>query len=624
MIGVTELPYRPRPYQVEAATRTAKLAARRRAEGGRAAGLVVLPTGTGKTRLAYLVAVSMGLRCLFLTHTDALCGQVEEEVARLFPGVRMGVVKADRDEYHAEFILASVPTLSREGRLAAVVAKWAEHGVTPELIVVDEAHHATEDSAYHRIVKAIPTAHVLGLTATPERTDKLPLGDVFPDGVIYRLNVQDAVDGEYLVPVSDGAGALGRSRRVVVPGLTEAVIKAADAGKDPLGEDGKASITDKSRALTPEQKEKLRKAVVKATSDSVYEATRVFKLKTLAFTLNVKCAKEIAAEMWSRGVRCAYAHGLMKRDEYRQCGMDLGGEEGLVAALRDGRLECVVNCQLFLEGFDVPSISGLVWGRPTLSRLVWVQGAGRVMRLDPARPMRLGPADPDRGVPTGEWNPDGKRHAVVWDLVGSHDIHGLQTAELIFKPEEAEAEPEPEVDVEEGEGGGGGGAVDRERDLLLNFVRALSGTRASATRGARVAWLPVEQGTCYVIPREDPDGPTYTIERAGGGWVAFREPPGWGDAPALRLTGVVSEEAAKAACEALCDAGSGFGNRGAGWRLGRPSARMLLALKRLRVTTPKGINAGAAGDAITCACARLRRRTRPERGILCAGAALLD
>lgn len=631
---VANLPRRPRPYQVESAIKFSALAVQKRAAGGRAVAIIVYPTGCGKTFEAYLLALSMGLRCLFVTITDALCAQVEEEVRRLFPKIRIGVVKAERDEYRGmDFVLASAQTLGKEERLARCVAGWAHDGKPPELIVIDECHGAFSGGSFHRICEAIPQAHVVGLTATPERTDGKPLGDVFPDGVVYRLEVKHAVDQEYLVAVSDGAGGKGKSRRVVVHGLDEALVRMADSGKDPLDEDAeerpRTSIADKKRALTPEEKEKLRKAVVKATSDSVVEACATFKRKVLAFTLNVRCAKDVATEAQARGVRCAYVHGQMAREEYRQLGEDFKDEQGLLGALRTGRLQALANCQVLIFGYDDPSIDGIVWGRPTMSRLLWCQGIGRGMRLDPARPMRLGPPCPTRGVPTGELNPAGKRDVIVWDLVGAHEIHGLQTAENIFAPEKEDAAA-PGVDdaealLETVGGGTGGGAVDRERDLLLNFVRALSGrARPSATRGSRVSWLPVEEGNCYAIPREDPEGPTFTIERAGGGWVAFAEAPGWVDTPAVRLTGVVSERDAKAACESASDAGSGFGDRGAGWRFGKPSARMMAAAKRLRIPVPNGVSAGAVADAISAKVALVRRRSRPERGIVTAGAALLD
>lgn len=585
-----DLPYTLRPYQLLAAKKYALAAFSRRV-----AGMLVLPTGTGKTRLAYYIALGLGGRTLFCTHTDVLVNQVEQEVRRLFPKLKFGVVKGPRDDYRADFVLASIQTLGSSDRLARISAALGESGF--DMIIHDEGHHAIADSVYDRVVKAFPRAHVLGLTATPERMDGKLLGDVFTDGIIHRYLPQQAVDDGWLVPVTDGAGNNGRSRRVTVPELDAAVAAASDGGRDPFKE-----------------KEAARVACVKAAASSILEGVRVFKRRVIAFTHDVRSAKEVAARARDLGIKAVYVRGDMRKEEFKQGDLEFKDMEDLLAAHKKGWIEAVVNCNVLLEGHDDPSLSGIVWMRLTMSRSLWCQGIGRGMR-----PV-LGP----------DGLPDFARKAdvIVWDLVGAQEIHGLQTAETVFA-DEAEEDDEDAIDEALAEAGGGGGPVDRERSMLLNLVLALSGgrTKASATRGDRAAWLEVAQNECYAM--RGLDGATYTIEKVGpsgrDSWVAFRDPKGGG--PSVRITGPMPEEAVKAIAEGTARAGESYNDRNAGWRCGKPSKDLAGAVKSLSIALPKDHSAGDAADAVTIKLARIIRNTRggPNgRGIVVSGAAMLD
>lgn len=586
-----DLPYTLRPYQTLAAKKYALAAF-----GRRVAGLIVLPTGTGKTRLAYYIALGLGGRTLFLTHMDNLVSQVEREVRALFPKLSFGVVKAERDEYRRDFVLASVQSFGKPDRLAKIAAAMAS---TPfDIIICDESHHCVEDSGYDRIIKAFPRAHVLGLTATPERADGELLGDVFTDGVIHRYHLQQAIDDRWLVPVSDGLGNVGQSRRVVVPELDGKILRESDNGRDPFKE-----------------KELARVATVNATAGAIREAVKDFGLRILAFTMSVKCAKEIAKRARDLGVKCVCIFGDMSREELRQGDFEFKNQDELLAAHRKGWIECVVAVDMLREGHDDPSLGGLVWGRLTESRSLWCQAIGRVLR----------PILGKDGLPDFLL----KAFAVVWDLVGSHEIHGLQTAETVFGDDEEE-DDEDALDEALERAAGGGGPVDRERSMLLNFVKALSGGRhrASATRGERAVWLEVAQGECYAL--RGLDGATYSIERVGSlaqnTWVAFRDGDKGG--PSIRITGMLPEAMCKALAEVAAKAGDGnINDREAGWRLGKPNKRLLDALGNLHIDMPTGINAGEASDAICIKLARIKRNTRGGqngRGIVVSSAAMLD
>jgi len=179
-----------RPYQRDAITAIGQAEAR-----GVRRPLVAMPTGTGKTIVfADLIRRRSG-RALVLAHRDELIGQAVAKIRLVHPRADIGVVKAERDETGAQVVVASVQTLSRLHRLARLI---------PDLlttVVVDEAHHATAAS-YQRILEHCGSFRddgplTLGVTATPERADGTPLGDVWEE-IVYRGDLLEMIQAGYL------------------------------------------------------------------------------------------------------------------------------------------------------------------------------------------------------------------------------------------------------------------------------------------------------------------------------------------------------------------------------------------------------------------------------------------
>ena len=157
--------------------------------------LAVLPTGTGKTIMLAEVIRRRSGRALVLAHRDELIGQAVAKIRLVHPRADIGVVKAARDETGAQVVVACRQTLSRPHRLARLI---------PDLlttVVVDEAHHATANS-YRRILEHCGSFRddgplTLGVTATPERADGTPLGDVWQE-IVYRGDLLEMIQNGYL------------------------------------------------------------------------------------------------------------------------------------------------------------------------------------------------------------------------------------------------------------------------------------------------------------------------------------------------------------------------------------------------------------------------------------------
>ncbi|MCL6489824.1 MAG: DEAD/DEAH box helicase family protein, partial [Alicyclobacillus mali] len=162
--------------------------------------VVVAATGAGKTVIASKIAVERLARgpVLFLAHRDELLDQTLDKFAMVFDGhgapgqeVTIGRIQAEANDVAADFAVASVQTLSQPERLS----QWlAAHETTPT-VITDECHHAAART-YTRIYDAlgllgnsIREGHVhLGLTATPYRTDRADLTEIF-DGVAYAVGI---------------------------------------------------------------------------------------------------------------------------------------------------------------------------------------------------------------------------------------------------------------------------------------------------------------------------------------------------------------------------------------------------------------------------------------------------
>src|SRR5690606_34333722 len=108
-----------------------------------------------------------GARAAVLAHRDELTAQNREKFVRVNPDITTSIVDAGQKSWGGRVTFAMVPTLSRSTNLASMPAL--------DLLVIDEAHHATADS-YRRIIdkalKRNPSCRIFGVTATPNRGDR--------------------------------------------------------------------------------------------------------------------------------------------------------------------------------------------------------------------------------------------------------------------------------------------------------------------------------------------------------------------------------------------------------------------------------------------------------------------
>jgi len=295
-----------RPYQRDAAIAVGRCLADDPA--GRP--IAVMPTGTGKTIAGLYIAAGIG-RTLWVAHTQELIDQPERTARALLPGREIGVVKANLDHVGAkDLVIASIQSLYDDRR--ARLLEHQKYAGAFRLVVVDEGQHAVSGSSYERLLDALPGVPALALTATPERTDKRPIGKVFRDGVVYRYPVAVAIKEGWLVPAVP--------RQIRLPDF--------DPSKIPTN--GNGDFKDAEL-----EKELLRAHAAKAIGETLADAVREGR-KPVAFTISVEQAHESARVAREKGVRVEAVSGDTPRAERAR----------ILAEYESGALQALVNCQV--------------------------------------------------------------------------------------------------------------------------------------------------------------------------------------------------------------------------------------------------------------------------------------
>ncbi|HKW92682.1 MAG TPA: DEAD/DEAH box helicase [Methylomirabilota bacterium] len=348
-----------RAYQIEALEAVEQAEAR-----GIRRQVLALPTGCGKTVIfAELIRRRSG-RALVLVHRDELLQQASEKLTVV--GLPAGVVKAERDEVGEQVVVASVQTLSRAARLDRLPLGF-------RTVVVDECHHAAADS-YRRILERVessaPPPLVLGVSATPERADGVPLEGF---QVVYRRQLREMIAAGYLSDL-----------RAVQVRLASADYRLLHTrAGDFIDAEAEALLLD---ANAPEYAVQAYLAHAKDR-------------RALVFTPTVKVAHAMADVFASAGVPAATIDAETPSDERRD----------ILASFRRGPLRVVANCAVLTEGFDEPLIDCVIVARPTRSRVLYTQMVGRGTRKLPV-----------------------KDDCLIVDLVGATDRHDLMTVDKVL------------------------------------------------------------------------------------------------------------------------------------------------------------------------------------------------
>lgn len=323
----------PEPHNIQLEALNALALTRR---DGYAAGLVVLATGLGKTWLsAFDCSRPEFRRILFVAHREEILSQALKTFRRIRPDSILGRYTGTEKSQDADILFASVQTIGRQSHLKSFSKDYFDY------IVIDEFHHAAA-ATYRRIIDHFTPKFLLGLTATPERTDGGDLLGLCQENLVYRCDLRRGISEGLLSPFHyfgvpddvDYRNIPWRNNRFDEEELTRA-------------------IATEKRAKNALEQLKSRGGV-----------------RTLAFCCSQRHCDFMADFFSQSGLRSVAVHSG-ERSAPRAASLE---------ALEAGRLDIVCAVDMFNEGVDIPNVDTILMLRPTESAILWLQQFGRGLR----------------------------------------------------------------------------------------------------------------------------------------------------------------------------------------------------------------------------------------------------
>lgn len=318
-----------RDYQSSALDRVAKSHAQRV--------VLVSPTGSGKSVMGrewVRRRVAEGKRVLMVAHRIELLTQFASHAAKV--GLTASIIAPGfPSDPYAPVQCASLDTLVARGSVPQADA-----------VLWDECHHAAAETWTPVITQALSEAKVLGLTATPQRSDGKPLGDIFGDMVV-AANYSELLAAGHIVRC-----------RVFRP----ETYLGSDFAQDPV---------------------------------DAY-AAHGFGARGFVFCRSVKDSRELADRFTAAGIPAANIDGKMSQVK----------REGVLDRFKSGDLRLITNVFVLTEGFDVPDATVCLLARGAGHAGTYLQMVGRVLRPSPGKDsaifIDLPGVSHEHGLPTAD------------------------------------------------------------------------------------------------------------------------------------------------------------------------------------------------------------------------------
>lgn len=354
MPGTSELSQiHPNAMQAEALEEIEKVR-----QSGENKALVVSATGTGKTILATLDVKAVNpKRVLFVVHREQILDRAVEEFSKVLnlSSADIGKFVGARKELDRRFVFATVQSLGTPDKLRQISRDYFDY------ILVDEVHRA--GAAMHQnIIGYFEPDFMLGITATPERTDDFNVYSLFDYNVPYEIRLQRALEEDMLAPFH-------------YYGVTDFEV------------DGEV-ISDASKLSTlvaPDRVNHLLKAI-----ETYGHAGD--KVRGLMF-----CSRKDEAIQLSSLLNQLEVHGRRLRTRTLTGDDPVPAREAVVSQLEAGELDYIITVDVFNEGIDIRTVNQVVMLRQTQSSIIFTQQLGRGLR-----------------------KAAGKNHLIVIDFIGNY------------------------------------------------------------------------------------------------------------------------------------------------------------------------------------------------------------
>ncbi|WP_414055296.1 DUF3427 domain-containing protein [Macrococcus equi] len=307
-------------------------------EKGHKRGIAIAATGTGKTFLSAMAAEKLNPKnVLFIAHRNELLESGLNTFKKIFTSEHNDEFvkyKANQRDIK-KFTFASIQTLVKD------IERMDKELF--DIIIIDEFHHATA-SNYMKVINYFTPRFLLGLTATPERTDSGDVYELAEYNVISDVRLKHALESELLVPFQ-------------YYGISDDTVDLAD--KEGI------SIDEITKLLSTNKR-------VEFIIKKMNQYTLSGPMKAIGFCQNIDHAKFMNQEFNKRGYHTTILTGQNTDEERQQAIIDLQSS--------DNHLEIIFTVDLFNEGVDIPQINLILFLRPTESSIIFTQQLGRGLR----------------------------------------------------------------------------------------------------------------------------------------------------------------------------------------------------------------------------------------------------
>jgi superfamily II DNA or RNA helicase/HKD family nuclease len=332
----------PNAMQLEALAAIAHV----RAQGSERA-LVISATGTGKTILSALdVRAVNPARLLFVAHREQILDRAMREFQRVLgvPASEIGKLAGSTHQTDSRYLFATVQTLSQSRVLAELDPSAFDY------ILIDEVHRAGAAS-FGRVIEHFKPKFLLGMTATPERTDGENVFEIFDFTVPYEIRLNAALELDMLAPFH-------------YYGVADMTFENGEVTSEAI---------DLKYLVASERLEHILRAL------ETYGQAGV-QPRGLIFCSRKEEARELSQSLNQRSFR-----GVPLRTVALTGDDSIESREQMVERLEAGELDYILTVDVFNEGVDIPTINQVVMLRQTQSSIVFVQQLGRGLRKAPGK-----------------------------------------------------------------------------------------------------------------------------------------------------------------------------------------------------------------------------------------------
>lgn len=305
--------------------------------------LLISATGTGKTYLsAFAVKKANPKRLLFLAHREQILKQACKTFAQIMPDIQYGILSTNHKDFHKPYLFATINMLSKEENLIQFTPTHFDY------IIIDETHRAGA-SSYLKILNYFQPQFLLGMTATPERTDGFDIYQLFDHNIAYEIRLNQAMQENLLCPFH-------------YFGLTDITVDNQEINDNSTFND----LTTDAR-------------VTHIINQSQYYGFSGERLRGLIFCSQIEEAQILSQKFNERGFNTIALSGKDSQETRTNAIHKLEQKE------RSTGLDYIFTVDIMNEGIDIPAINQIIMLRPTKSAIIFVQQLGRGLRKYPQK-----------------------------------------------------------------------------------------------------------------------------------------------------------------------------------------------------------------------------------------------